>query len=33
MEELLWQLDMIIEIFLKIALLGAVYKYITERRK
>ena len=30
MEELLWNLDMIIEIICKIGLIGVIYKYLTK---
>ena len=30
MEELLWNLDMVIEIIVKIGLVGVIYKYLTK---
>jgi len=30
MEELIWMIDMIIEVIVKIGLLGVIYKYLTK---
>ncbi len=31
MEELIWMIDMIVEVIVKIGLLGVIYKYLTRR--